>query len=530
MFYVRDVERMPSKGSNNAMSSIESDFIDNEIYNETISDIGNIKKTLNEKNEETPFFNKLGQDLFNSLYKLNPKMRSYDDMASSMKMEHQILNELIDNDYFRQLRRNTVGDIFNSTYGLNLYQKEAYKAIKEWTKASKENENLMKMTNDILYDQKTLEQLLAKLQDDPNNIDLKKKAEELKNIINQKNQNFNPQNQQQTQSQAKSLQDLKNQLNNATQNVNNTIDNINNGFDNFFDSNTCAGGTEGGNLQFVSYEDKIILARELMHNHKLKEISDQLGKMKKMLSKINKKPSKIGYELCDITLGNKINKCISSEKLLLSEEGLENNFYKKYMNKSLMQYDVKGTQEMQGPIVVCLDDSGSMDGDRDSWAKAIAIAMLQLAIKQKRNYRCIIFSNGVDAVYDFDRTNYDPNKVLQMASFFNGGGTNFLKPLRKAVESIEESKYRKADILFITDGSPDSNLPESFYNKLISLKSEKDFMIQGIVIGGSSNKYMAEFCDKVTTFRDLNKDNDLSDIFAKVKINEDRSGTNDKTS
>lgn len=529
MIYIKDIEKLSPKGVNNKMSSIESDFIDNEIYHDALVDINTVKEKIENKNEAVPFFNVLGRDIFNSLYKITPKMNSYDDMASSMKIEHQIVEELTDDKYFNQLRRNTVCDVFNSTYGLNLYQEEAFKIIKEWSDASKENEKLMNSVNDILYSQQELEKLLPYLQDNPNDVNLQKQIKDLQDLINSKNQQFDYSNNQlnpnQKDAQAKSLKDLKRQLINVSKNVGQTVGDISVAFNSFLGDTPDKGGTENGSLKFLTFEDKIRLADKLKNNNNLKKIAKQLGKMKRMLGAINKKPSKTGYDVCDITTGNKISKCISSEKLLLSEPDLENNFYKKYLNRSLMQYDTKGTQEMQGPIIVCLDNSGSMRGQRDCWAKAIAIVMLQLAIKQKRNYRCILFDNYVNAVYDFDRDNYNVDKMLQMASFFSGGGTNFYKPLRKAVESIEESKFKKADVLFITDGRPDTYLPASFKKHLETLKKTKEFMIQGIVIGSELNRYMTEFCDKIITFKDLNKDNELIDIFAKVKMDGDMNDT-----
>lgn len=77
----------------------------------------------------------------------------------------------------------------------------------------------------------------------------------------------------------------------------------------------------------------------------------------------------------------------------------------------------------------------------------------------------------------------------------------------------------KLDILFITDGDPYEKLPQDFKAKYKSLKEEKEFKTQGIIIGGGSSEYLDEFCDSVTNFKDLNKDNALSNIFRNIKEN-----------
>ena len=54
-------------------------------------------------------------------------------------------------------------------------------------------------------------------------------------------------------------------------------------------------------------------------------------------------------------------------------------------------------------------------------------------------------------------------------------------------------------------------------SKFKALKEDKDFAVQGIIIGSESTRYLEEFCDDITTFRDLNKDNELVNIFSNVK-------------
>lgn len=77
----------------------------------------------------------------------------------------------------------------------------------------------------------------------------------------------------------------------------------------------------------------------------------------------------------------------------------------------------------------------------------------------------------------------------------------------------------KLDILFITDGDPCSKLPSKFKAKYKALKEEKEFKTQGIIIGGTDTEYLDEFCDSVTSFKDLNKDDALVNIFRNVKEN-----------
>ena len=152
------------------------------------------------------------------------------------------------------------------------------------------------------------------------------------------------------------------------------------------------------------------------------------------------------------------------------------------------------------------------------WAKAVTIASLQLASMQKRSFRCIAFNNKVVDIWDVDKTIIDSlDKVLSISDIYPTGGTNFEKPLKKALESIEESKFKKADILFITDGCPDDYLSKDFKSKLNTAKINKGFTIQSIMLKSSDLEYLKEFSDNIIRLTDLNKDNELANIFNNMK-------------
>jgi len=508
------------------LSSVKSNFIDTEIFQDALADTRDMKGTIEERNEEQPFFKKLSEDLFNALYKPRPEVYNKQNVAESLQMENDLVNELINNEKFNKLRRNTAGDIFNSTFSLNTFQEQAYQHIQAWVQESKENQDLMDQMNNTIEQQEELMKMLENLQYDPSNQDLQQQAQQLQQMIDQGNQQIGQkQAQQRAQGKTPNTADLKSGLNDALDQTQQQTQQMDDAFKNFFgdgDANDGGGAGQGkGALSRVPYDERKRLSDALLSNSTLKEIAKKLGRMKQLLGDLNKKPSQYGHSIADVGTGNMVNRTLASEKMLLAEPALENEFYKKYLDKTLLQYETKGLEEMKGPIVVCVDDSGSMHGNRDYWAKAIALAMLQLAMKDKRAYRCIIFSDGVDAIFDFDKDHFSADDMIKMAEFFASGGTEFEPALVKAVESIEESRFKKADILFITDGDPYGNLTPDFKARYKATKEEKGFKCQGIIIGNGGSRYLDEFCDSVTNITDLNKDGELSNIFKNIKDGDD---------
>ena len=100
-------------------------------------------------------------------------------------------------------------------------------------------------------------------------------------------------------------------------------------------------------------------------------------------------------------------------------------------------------------MVICVDESGSMDGINEMWAKGLTLALIQLAHEDQRTVSVIRFSSDIVpplSIEPEDKT----GAIAYIASNLLDGGTNFEKPLSAAIAQVEEQP--KADIVFITDG------------------------------------------------------------------------------
>lgn len=504
-------------------SSTKSNFIDNEIFEIALEDSNSIKNKIYKNEETTPFFNQLSKDLFNSLYKVSPEVYHKENVYSSLNIENDILKEITNNEKFEEIRENTSGDMFGSTLALGLFQDKAKLIIEEW---EKENKETMDKINDAIRKQNELDDLMEQLEDiddlDENESfakTLQKNIKELKKDIEAANELIDSDLQSPS-----GIGDLCNNLKGSLNSVGSRVKSSSDAMDNLGLS-TKGGRGECKNACYstTKFEDKIKIVDSLSESSIFRETINNLGRIKESLGKINKKPSKHGQIICDIGNGNNIKRVLSTEKVKLFDNELENDFYKRYSEKTLLEYKTVGFEDVKGPIVVCLDLSGSMSfggQPNESWAKAVAIATLQLAVKQKRNYRCILFSDYIIDIIDVDKGEMDVDKMTKIMNTKPGGGTSFKEPLQVALQSIEESKFKKADILFLTDGSPYNMLPSDFKSRFIATKKNKGFKVQSILIGATDTKFLREFSDDITLIEslyDTNKNANLSKIFNKMK-------------
>ena len=122
----------------------------------------------------------------------------------------------------------------------------------------------------------------------------------------------------------------------------------------------------------------------------------------------------------------------------------------------------------EGPLAVILDQSGSMGIpiDRSSagtetrldFAVSMALVLQQICADQGRHIMIQMFSHANQASVDCPDGKISPKDINTIIRTLSCGGTEFRKPVKRAIEWIGEHSYEdKADIVMITDGCAGEN-------------------------------------------------------------------------
>ena len=266
---------------------------------------------------------------------------------------------------------------------------------------------------------------------------------------------------------------------------------------------------------------KLELGRRLAGNDKLKKLARMVGRMKFHAQALRKKVfERSNEELLEVEQGDALHRLLPHEMLSLHHPLLRKDFYRRFLDQELIQYSLRGVEEKgKGPMIVCLDGSSSMSGDKEIWSKAVTLTLLEIARKQRRLFRSICFSSAETPlqVLDMnprDRYEVETKTVMDLAEYFPGGGTDFQKPLDAALECLGESRFKKGDIIFITDGEcqVDPQWAEQFRKE----KERLGFSLFSILIdmGPASLGTLKEFSDRITTIKQLTGD-EAKEIFVK---------------
>ena len=269
-------------------------------------------------------------------------------------------------------------------------------------------------------------------------------------------------------------------------------------------------------------------AEYLRNNASLAEVLNVLGKIqsakiaedKKVISQslsietyipdINSREEIIGTKLA-----KDLEFILPSELALLSDPETEILFDLKFIESNLMCFEMQGLQpykdtieqdvevsdDSKGPMILCIDTSGSMNGMPEYIAKATALYFATQAMKEKRKCFLINFStsiktleltsdNGLKSVIDF----------LKM-SFY--GGTDVAPALAYALQLVEKENYKKADILVVSDFIM-ASLDTKIHNKIKLVKENKNQFFS-LVIGYSPiNEFSRDYFDREWLFNPRN--------------------------
>jgi len=267
--------------------------------------------------------------------------------------------------------------------------------------------------------------------------------------------------------------------------------------------NALSWGSEASSLKKVPPEERMKLAERLINSQKLFKLVRELGRMKRlMVSSRRERIKQQSSEVFSIETGDNLNRAIPSEMVKLSHPTLKLDFLRRFTEKQLLQYALREREEKgKGPIIVCLDLSGSMSGEKEIWAKAVALATLALAVKEKRAYELITFSEKVKMTKEFDRDHTpDIQDVIEIAEVNYWGGTNFEHPLVYAMCTIEEKGMKKGDILFITDG--EAEISHEFEKGFSEFKEKTGTKVVSVQIGGGTHT-LKKFSDKIVEVEDF---------------------------
>jgi uncharacterized protein with von Willebrand factor type A (vWA) domain len=510
-----------------AISWLESDSYDRRAWNEIRSTAPSLATLADSGGELIPHFDALLQDLFFSLFKYNLIFQKPDAVRRSAILNRTILDQLIPSQTFEALKNRTlleedkaaIAAIVLGEQVLEMVRSERIVNRKDmldlWDLAHQEDD--LKEKSDALKNVQEMQEGGKEGEPEPD-AELKEKiaklAEAAENAAKVSEARLN-QKARQVESDIKNgdLTQLKRMELRAAE-LAGEIDQAT--------EDSHAFSREFGQGGKMPAGERLELGRRLARNKKLGELARMVGRFKQDARAIRKRTLERGVaEAYDIERGSDLGRMIPSELVAMHHPILRHDFHRRLLEGSILQYRIQDDeQKHKGPMVVCVDVSSSMEGQKELWSKAVSLTLMDIARRQRRLFRAVMFSSSnVVKVLDLNRERrYQPEmtKVMELAEFFPGGGTDFEAPIDAAMDLIEEKKLKRADIVIITDG--ECQVSPQWLAHLKERKDALDFSIFAVLVdvGSSEMSTLAQFSDRITSVKQLSAEG-TRDIFLKVQ-------------
>lgn len=275
-------------------------------------------------------------------------------------------------------------------------------------------------------------------------------------------------------------------------------------------------GLGKGEKQQLSPDEAIRLAQMFKDNPHLMKVAEMVGRiLRDMRFKRARRITGGTEEVVDVGMGNDLERVLPAEKMKLMDPLQELDFMRRFVERSLLQYEYQGTAEAGfGPLIICRDESSSMSGQKNVWAGAVTLALISIARKEKRDAAVIAYSSSSQQetwLFPFAEP-FNPDKVVEMAGHFFSGGTDATPALGEAVGITQGNfVYTKADLVLISDGE------DRYQDDDKRLRDElkaRGVRLHGVMIGASPSRYLTEMCETLVSAYDLAGANDATDMLA----------------
>lgn len=222
----------------------------------------------------------------------------------------------------------------------------------------------------------------------------------------------------------------------------------------------------GSNEIDMTVEEALDAVQTIRQNPELRLMLDFFGRLERDFRYARSKRVIEGKEeIIGVTVGADPDLLLPDEFSLLSHPITRLEFFRRFVDEQLLQFETRGEEQAgKGPLVILRDSSGSMgssvkmpDGEEMSayaWASAVTVALATLANREKREVVIIDFDGAPHRVIRLTKNDRPDLKWMQeVARWTSQGGTSINAALGKACEITKaEPDFRQADVVLITDG------------------------------------------------------------------------------
>jgi uncharacterized protein with von Willebrand factor type A (vWA) domain len=242
----------------------------------------------------------------------------------------------------------------------------------------------------------------------------------------------------------------------------------------------------------------------------LRRICELAGRFRRVAQ--SRQRQKVTHGLDDVVgvePGGDVGRLLPSELARLMVPELELDTLRRIVEKQAMCREHHAVEPVgKGPVIVCLDESGSMSGEKIHTAKALALALAWVARQQRRWSALVAYSgDSGERLLPLPPGRWDERRLMEWLSEFIGRGSHLDVPVREMPRMYAELKAPPGvtDLVFVTDAK--CRIDDSSKIRFLNWKEAAHARLVTLVIDNPPGD-LALVSDEVHTVRSLDPDAD----------------------
>lgn len=242
----------------------------------------------------------------------------------------------------------------------------------------------------------------------------------------------------------------------------------------------------------------------------LRRICERAGRFRRVAQSRQRRKASHGIdEVVGVVPGDDVARLLATELARLADPDFERDALRRLSEKACFCRELRTVEPVgRGPVIVVVDESGSMQGDKVETAKGLALAVAWVARKQRRWVGLVAYSgDSGERLLALPPGRWDEAALADWAAAFLGRGSTLDVPVREL-----PAYYRRlgapagtTDVLIVTDAR--CHIPADLRDAFLAWKKSVTATVVSLVVGAEPGD-LAAISDEAHSVAVLSADAD----------------------
>ena len=242
----------------------------------------------------------------------------------------------------------------------------------------------------------------------------------------------------------------------------------------------------------------------------LRRICERAGRFRRVARSRQRRKATHGVdEVVGVTPGDDLARLLATELTRLADPDFELDALRRLSEKAAFCRELRTVEPVgRGPVIVVVDESGSMQGDKAETAKGLALAVAWVARRQRRWVGLVAYSgDSGERLLTLPPGRWDEAALADWVVAFLGRGSTLDVPVRELPDYYRRlgAPPGRTDVLIVTDAK--CHIPAALRAPFLAWKTAARVRVVSLVVGAEPGD-LAGISDEAHTVTSLAADAD----------------------